>query len=105
MTNTEIILANYMMYEEMTLEQIQNEIKPIIQKWGAKRISEHIGVSKHGLYRYCKQLFLTMGYKPDFIVYVKILQCEKDFSREDNKKEKKVIKRRKIKNGEGNSDK
>ena len=94
MLNTKSVLSAYDVYEGKSTSDIQEELKPIIKRYGAEKVSEHTGLTKHTLYRYCKKLFVEKGMKPDFISYCKVLQCEKDF----NNKEKRRIKR----NGKGN---
>ena len=94
MLNTKAVLSAHEVYEGKSTAELQEEIKPIIKKYGVERVSEHTGLTKHALYRYCKKLFVEKGMKPDFISYCKVLQCEKDF----NKTEKRRLKR----NGKGN---
>lgn len=69
----ETVLKVHNDYEQMELNVIQERLKDVIYKHGARAISESTGVSTHTLYRYCKSLFLRRGLKPDFIHYCKIM--------------------------------
>ena len=87
MLNTKAVLSAYEVYEGKSTAELQEEMKPIIKKYGIEKISEHTGLTKHTLYSYCKKLFVEKDMKPDFISYCKVLQCAQDFKIEDSKEE------------------
>ena len=60
-------------YESMTSEEIQNDIKPIIKTYNKDFLSTYLKVSKENLYRMCKSLFVKNNEKIRFTTYVKIM--------------------------------
>lgn len=60
-------------YQKLTPQEIQDQIKPIIQSYRRKKLAKVLGVSVHVLYQYCKQIFVKQGGRPDFTIYAKIM--------------------------------
>ena len=67
------IIKEYGDFQKLSLEEIQNNMKDVIHKHGARAVSEGTGLSIHALYRYCKELFLYKGSRPDFIAYCSVM--------------------------------
>ena len=60
-------------FELMTSQEVQDQVKPIIKSYNVDFLSEHLGVSKHQLYRLCKKLFVEKEEKTSFSLYVGIM--------------------------------
>ena len=67
------VLQVYQDFQKLSVEEIQVEMKDVIQKHGASAVAEGTELSSHALYRYCKAVFLSKGLKPDFISYCKVM--------------------------------
>ena len=60
-------------YDAMSAEEVQKQIKPIIQSYDKTLLSEYTGIAKDTLYNLCKKVFVARGNKPSFILYTKIM--------------------------------
>ena len=80
-------------YENMSSEEIQNNIKPIIKSYNTDFLSEHIGVSKENLYRICKKGFVEKQQRVQFTIYIKIMALGKNPNYVEKTHKPKQIKR------------
>ena len=67
------VLEVYQEFQEFSIEEIQQRIKDVVRKHGAKTVSEETGLSLEACYRYCKSVFVKKRLKPDFVSYCKIM--------------------------------
>lgn len=67
------VLRVYHDFQKLSIEEIQEQMKDVIQKHGASAVAEGTELSSHALYRYCKAVFISKGLKPDFISYCKVM--------------------------------
>lgn len=60
-------------YENMTPEEIQKEIVPIIKSYSKDYIATKLNISKECLYTYCKKVFINKNKKPRFDIYIRLV--------------------------------
>lgn len=60
-------------YDNMTPEEVQNQVKPIIKSYNRRFLSEQLGISVDTTYNLCKKVYVARGNKPSFALYVKIM--------------------------------
>lgn len=68
------VLRVYHDFQKLSIEEIQEQMKDVIQKHGARVVAEGTGLSTEALFRYCKALFIKKSLKPDFISYCKVME-------------------------------
>ena len=68
------VLRVYHDFQKLSIEEIQEQMKDVIQKHGARVVAEGTGLSTEALFRYCKALFIKKNLKPDFISYCKVME-------------------------------
>lgn len=72
------VLKEIQNFENMTSEEIQNILKPIIKSYDKDFLSEYLGVSKEHLYRICKKLFIENNERVQFTSFIKLVALEKN---------------------------
>ena len=60
-------------YNNMSSQDVQEQIKPIIKSYNRKDLATKLGISKEALYTYCKTWFAKEDKKPQFAIYIGIM--------------------------------
>lgn len=71
--NYKSIQAAIEVYERMSAQEVQDQVKPIIKSYDKEVLAKKLGLSENTLYQYCKTWFVEEGKKPDFTAYIGIM--------------------------------
>lgn len=73
----EMILDEIIKFENLTSQEIQDELVPIIKSYNIDFLSKLVNVSKDNIHRICKSLFVNKNQRVSFKLYIKLLALGK----------------------------
>lgn len=78
----EMILDEIIKFENLTSQEIQDELVPIIKSYNIDFLSKLLNVSKDHIHRICKSLFVNKNERVSFKLYIKLLALGKTKDKE-----------------------
>lgn len=79
----EMILDEIIKFENLTSQEIQDELVPIIKSYDINFLSKLVNVSKDNIHRICKSLFVNKNQRVSFKLYIKLLALGKVKDKEE----------------------